>query len=276
MNLASSKTLKSLLKKHNIHPLKKLGQNFLINKTIVKKIIKTANPQPEDTVLEIGPGIGVLTQELAKKAKKVIAIEKDSKMIELLKETLKDFKNIEIVNEDILKYQVKIKSYKIVGSLPFYLGAPVIRKFLENRYQPKEMVLLIQKEVAQKIVAKPPRMNLLAVSVQFFALPKIISYVSKKSFWPKPKVDGAIIKIIPKNPLELPLKTSERPLFFKIIRAGFSHPRKQLINNLTKGLKVEREKIKNWLLKNKISPIQRAETLNVKDWIKLTKSFKIR
>jgi len=138
------------------------------------------------------------------------------------------------------------------------------------------MVLLIQKEVAQKIVAKPPRMNLLAVSVQFFALPKIISYVSKKSFWPKPKVDGAIIKIIPKNPLELPLKTSERPLFFKIIRAGFSHPRKQLINNLTKGLKVEREKIKNWLLKNKISPIQRAETLNVKDWIKLTKSFKIR
>ena len=260
-----------MVKKQGIRPLKRLGQNFLINKGVLKTIIEAASLSSEDTVLEIGPGTGVLTLALAERAKKIIAVEKDIRMIKVLKETLRDFKNVEIVQGDIRKLSLKIKDYKIVGNLPFYLTAPVIRKFLElSKSQPQTMVLVVQKEVAQRICSKPPRMNLLAVSVQFYAEPKIISYISKKSFWPQPEVDAAIIKITPTAP-----STGERDLFFKIVKAGFSQPRKQLINNLSKGLKMDKEEIRAWLGKNKISPTQRAETLKIEDWLKLTKNCKI-
>jgi len=278
MSLTSKRNIKNLLKKYYIRPSKRLGQNFLVDKTAIKKIIKTANLSSEDIVLEIGPGIGVLTQGIAKKVKKVIAVEKDPKMDEILKETLKDLGNIEIIREDILKFQTLDRkdfptSYKVVGNLPFYLTAPVIRKFLELiEIQPQLMVLVVQKEVGQRIVAKPPRMNLLAVSVQIYAKPEIVSYISKKSFWPSPKVDSAIIKIVPRKPL---LSTGTLPvsLFFKIVKAGFSQPRKQILNNLSKGLKLNKEEVKSWLLKNEIQPEQRAETLDIEEWIKLTNSY---
>jgi len=283
MVLISKTVIKNLLKKYQIRPSKRLGQNFLIDKGVIKKVIKSAKLCSEDIILEIGPGIGVITQELSKKTKKVIAVEKDPKMVEILKETLKDFKNVEIINKDILKYQIgaygssttakiKDKKYKIVANLPFYIVAPVIRKFLENNNPPQEMILITQKEVAQRICAKPPKMNLLAVSVQFYSRPKIISYVFKKSFWPVPKVDSAIIQIIPRSSAYG--STLFREQFFKIVKAGFSQPRKQLTNNLTRGLKLHKERVKVWLLKNNIQPIQRAETLNVNDWANLTKTFK--
>ena len=132
------------------------------------------------------------------------------------------------------------------------------------------MVLMVQKEVAQRICARPPDMNLLAVSVQFYAKPEIISYVSKKSFWPEPKVDSAILKIVPKKS---PTRPGLVDLFFRLVKAGFSQPRQMLINNLAKKLEIEKEKIKEVLQKNKISPSQRAETLTVKDWIKIAKEF---
>jgi len=137
--------------------------------------------------------------------------------------------------------------------------------------QAKEMVLVVQKEVGQRICAKPPKMSILAVSVQFYAKPKIISYISKKSFWPQPKVDSAIMKI---SNIRNQKSKKFKNLFFKVVKVGFSHPRKQLINNLSRGLKMEREKVKNWLFKNKIKPKQRAETLIIKDWLNLTKSLK--
>ena len=277
MNLASKKAIQNLLKKYQVRPSKRLGQNFLIDKRIIKKVAEAANLRPKNIVLEIGPGIGNLTQELAKKVKKVIAIEKDPKMIEILKETLKDYENVEIIKGDILEldprtYNLKAKIYKIVGNLPFYLTAPVIRKFLEAvEVKPRQMTFVIQKEVGQRICAKPPRMSILAVSVQFYAKPEIISYVSRKSFWPQPKVDGVILRITPL--IGAFRKMINAGLFFKIVKAGFSHPRKQLINNLSKGLKFNREKVKDWLLKNNIQPNQRAETLTVKDWIVLTRNF---
>lgn len=276
MNLTSKSVIKNLFKKYKICPLKRLGQNFLIDKGVIKKVIKGAKLLPTDVVLEIGPGIGAITQELAKGAKKVIAVEKDPKMVEILKETLRDFKNVEIINKDVLKIEpktchLKPKTYKIVANLPFYITAPVIRKFLENNNPPQEMILIVQKEVAQRICAKPPKMNLLAVSVQFYAKPKIISYISKKSFWPVPKVDSAIIQIIP--PSSAYGSTLFREQFFKIVKAGFSQPRKQLVNNLAKTLKLNKEQVKFWLLKNNIQAIQRAETLNINDWINLTKTF---
>ena len=270
------KNIKKLLREYKLSPSKRLGQNFLVDERIFKKIIEAASLSKSDVVLEVGPGIGNLTLELAKRVKKVIAIEKDQRMIEILKENLEKFKNIEIVKGDILKLDPKphtLKFYKIVANIPYYLTSPLIRKFLEEKYPPKEMILMVQKEVAQRICAKPPDMSLLAVSVQFYAKPEIISFVSKKSFWPSPKVDSAIIRIIPK---EMLWRSDLRNLFFKVVKAGFSHPRKQLINNLSKELKMDKEKVKIWLLKNDIQPNQRAETLTVENWINLTKSFKMK
>ena len=277
MNLASKKAIQNLLQKYQGRPLKRLGQNFLIDKRAIKKLIRAVELQPKDIILEIGPGIGTLTIELAKKVKRVTAIEKDPKMVEILKETLKDYENVEIVKGDILKTQnskLKNINYKVVGNLPFYLTAPVIRKFLElPEARPRAMVLVIQKEVGQRICAKPPDMNLLAVSVQFYAKPEIISYISKKSFWPQPKVDSAIFRITP--PINADRKLIDADLFFRIVKAGFSHPRKQLINNLSQSLELNREEVKNWLLKNDIRPTQRAETLSVRDWINLLQSCRI-
>ncbi|MFQ6049468.1 MAG: ribosomal RNA small subunit methyltransferase A, partial [Candidatus Paceibacterales bacterium] len=155
---------------------------------------------------------------------------------------------------------------------PYYITSPVIRKFLESKKPPKLMVLMVQKEVAQRICAHPPNMSLLAVSVQFYAKPEIISFVSKKSFWPQPEVDSAILRI---SQICTNLPQINTNLFFKVVKVGFSHPRKQLINNLSQGLKLDKEKVKNWLLKNGIESKQRAETLAIKDWLKLTKNLKI-
>ena len=299
-NLTSRKAIKALLNQYLVYPSKRLGQNFLVDKSVLKKIIKTANLTKKDIILEIGPGIGTLTRELAHKAKRVIAVEKDPKMTAILKETLKEFKNIEIIQGDILKIQEtrypegkraasygagKIQdTYKIVANLPFYIAAPVIRKFLQLNNQPRVLVLMVQKEVAQRICAspakifasqklgraRPPKMNLLAVSVQFYAKPEIISYVSKKSFWPEPKVDSAIIKISKIKNQKSKIATD---IFFKVVKAGFSQPRQMLINNLAKKLEIEKEKIKEVLKKNKISPSQRAETLAIKDWVQIAKEF---
>jgi len=278
MHLFSKKDIKNLLKSHLSSPSKKLGQNFLIDRTAVKKIVSAADLKENDVVLEIGPGIGALTQELAKKAGKVIAVEKDRKMVEILGDTLRDFENVEITYGDILKIENSklIKNLKVVGNLPFYLTAPVIRKFLETKEaKPHSMVLVVQKEVGQRICAKPPSSSILAVSVQVYAEAKIISYISRKSFWPQPEVDAAIIKITPKIKLaRRSLDQINLDLFFKVVKTGFSQPRKQLINNLSK--KQDKEKIRKWLIQNKINPSQRAETLSVKDWINLAKTYKIK
>ena len=286
MALDFAKNIKNILKKHQFLPSKGLGQNFLTDENAIKRVIIAADLESGNVVLEVGPGLGALTKELAKKAARVIAVEKDPKMVEILRETLKDYKNVEIVLGDILKienlklienWKLKIENYKVAANLPFYLTAPLIRKFLEEKTPPEDMTLVVQKEVGQRIVARPPEMSILAVSVQFYAQAKIVSYISKESFWPKPKVDAAILKIIPfalsKNPATAGF--FDKDLFFKIVKAGFSQPRKQLINNLSQKLEIDKEKIKSWLSKNGIYHTQRAETLEVKDWINLTKTFKI-
>ena len=302
MGTISGARTKALFKGYRIRPLKRLGQIFLIDKGVIKRVIEAAQLSQNDIVLEIGPGIGNLTMELAKRVhpvksspsevfaegeqfnrvKKVIAVEKDPKLVEILGDTLRYFDNIKIIYGDILKIEnwklienCKLEignSYKVVANLPFYLTAPVIRKFLESKNPPKEMTLIVQKEVAQRVYARPPDMNLLAVSVQFYSKPKIISYISKKSFWPQPKVDSAILRI---TQIHADTKTDSHR-FFKIVRAGFSQPRKQLINNLSKGLGLERNKAEKWLLKNGIQPSQRAETLSIGDWINLLQSCRIK
>lgn len=277
MDLTSLKTVKDLLRKYQIRPRKGLGQNFLVDEETLDRIIEAAELKEDDTILEIGAGIGTLTLKLAEKVKRVIAVEKDKGMAKILHDLLesRNIKNVEVAEEDALKINIKHyipnTKYKIVANLPYYITSPVIRKFLETEAPPLAMTLMVQKEVGQRICAKPPDMSLLAVSVQFYARPEIVSFVSKRSFWPEPEIDSAVIRITPASSRRNVL----RELFFKVVKMGFLQPRKQLINNLSNGLKIDREQTKNWLLKNGVNPTQRAETLTVENWIKLTNSFNI-
>ena len=274
MDLTDKQNLQLLLKKQGLRPQKRFGQNFLIDGGLPQKLVATAQIGAQDTVLEIGPGIGAITQALAQKAKQVVAIEKDREMVNILRDTLDGFKNVKVIQGDVLRIpfsELQLPaSYQVVGNLPFYLTAPVIRMFLEVfEVRPRTMTLVVQKEVAQRICAKPPKMSILANSVQFYADPEMISMISKKSFFPQPKVDATLIKITPR-----PVAMEDSRLFFEVVKAGFSHPRKQLLNNLAQGLEKSRTDTLAWLQKNNISPQQRAETLSVDDWINLVKSFK--
>ncbi len=251
-------------------PKKQLGQHWLRQKSVLNKIIEAGELKKKDLVIEIGPGLGVLTAELAQKLEQVIAIEKDLSLIPILKTNLREFKNVEIIGGDALKADFEnFKGYKVIANLPYYAATPIIRKFLELENKPKLMVLMVQKEVAKRICSQPPDMTLLAVSVQIYAKAQIIGYVSKNAFWPKPKIDSAIIKLEPRNP-ELKFN---KILFFKIVKAGFSQPRKQLANNLASRLKLSKEETKNWLLKNKLRPDTRAESLSLENWLALVEAF---
>jgi len=279
MNFFAQKEVKKLLKNKGIKPKKQLGQNFLIEKNIVEKIITAADVKGNDIVLEVGAGIGVLTQSLAKKAKKVIAVEKDKNLVELLKNRLKGFKNIGIISGDILKINIEKligkEKYILVANIPYYITAPFIDKFLKSSLKPKTMVLMLQKEVAQRICSDPPKMNRLAVLAQFYASPEIIQIISKNSFWPKPKIDSAVLKLkIKKDRQQLKSKLFEEK-FFKVVKIGFSHPRKQIINNLKNGFNLSFEQTINVLKLAKVPAKKRAENLSLKDWTKITLNFKL-
>ncbi|MFZ3074072.1 MAG: 16S rRNA (adenine(1518)-N(6)/adenine(1519)-N(6))-dimethyltransferase RsmA [Minisyncoccales bacterium] len=265
-----------LEKKQTITPKKGLGQNFLAQIGVIEKLVKAAGIKQGETIFEIGPGTGNLTAELAKCGNKIIAIEKDSDMMAILKKRFFKTPNVEILNGNALRFnETEISSpYKIAANLPFYLTAPLLRKFLESANPPLSLTVIVQKEVAQRICATPPKMNLLAISTQFYATAKIIGYISKGNFWPVPKVDCAILQVIPHMHIyegrETGKEFAER--FFEIAKAGFSHPRKQLANNLARQLKLNKEKITVWLAGSGIDSNRRAETLAVADWTKLTQT----
>jgi 16S rRNA (adenine1518-N6/adenine1519-N6)-dimethyltransferase len=261
--------IEDTLKKYNIKPSKRLGQNFLIDESILEKIITAAEISQNDTILEIGPGLGILTMKLAEKAKRVIAIEKDKKLAEILNNELeiKNIKNVEIINDDALKVfdsRFSISDYKIVANLPYYIVSPIIKMFLEAENKPKSMVLMVQKEVAQRICAKPPQMSILAVAVQFYAQPEIISEVLKTNFYPQPKVDSAIIRIKPGPTPEI-----NAGKFFNLIRTGFKHKRKLLGGNLKKGFGIQDSEMEKLFIEIGIDAKTRAENLKIDDWIKL-------
>ncbi len=253
---------------------KSLGQNFLVNPHIIDKIVSAAKLTKEDTVLEVGPGTGILTRKLAEKAGRVIAIEKDRRLIESLKETFKNSGNVEIIEADILKirnteFVTRNTRYKIVANIPYYITSNFLRVALEEWPRPELLVLTIQKEVAQRITAKPPHMNLLALSVQYYSDPEIVGFISKNNFRPVPKVDSAIIR------LELRITnyelrdTEQREKLFELMRVGFSEKRKQLAPVLSKKLKLPKEKIVLALENIGISPMARAENLSLEQWLKL-------
>ena len=250
-----------------------LGQNFLRNKKIAEKIVEAAKVDKNDVVLEVGPGKGVLTEILLQKAKKVIAVEKDKDLVRYLKNRFVHYKNLSVINADILKFSIfnfqfsnkfKIQNskFKIVANIPYYITSHFLRKFLQSDFQPSLMALMVQKEVAERIVAKNGKESLLSISVKSYGQPKIITKVSAKNFSPEPKVDSAIILIdnISKNFFNPPAggnKIDEKR-FFQLLRLGFSHKRKLLKNNL----KIEFE----ILQKCKIPALSRAEDLSLENW----------
>lgn len=268
MNLRDE--FKQTLKNHQLTPKKYMGQNFLISKKVYEKILETANISKKDEILEVGGGIGYLTILLAKRAKRVLSIEKDKDLFKILEEKTKKHKNIVAIKGDIryfnpLNYGFKKRKYKVVANLPYYLTSFFLRNFLE-KYPPEIMVLLVQKEVAERITTKEKE-NLLSLSIKFFSEPEIISIVSKESFWPKPKVDSAILKlkIKPKPPIK------KQGLFFQVLHIGFSSPRKKLINNLLRL--ADKESIKDIFQKANLPLNSRPENLSFEDWICLTKNL---
>lgn len=268
---------KELCRLYDIKPARSKGQNFLIEEKIYDDILLSANLKPDDVVLEIGPGLGFLTSKLAKVAKRIIAVELDDKLAGVLKTGLaaKNVKNVEVVNEDILKLQItnyKLKNYKIVANLPYNITSIFLRRFLEIDQKPKLMVLMLQKEVAERICAVKGSMSLLAVSVQFYADAEIIQIVPKENFWPKPEVESAIIKITP-HPNFLLSKEKEEKDFFQLVKFGFSSKRKMLKNNLAAGFRISHNEAENKIIKAELSPKTRAQELSVDEWLKLFVNF---
>lgn len=223
-------------------PKKYLGQNFLRDKNVLKRVLEAGELEKEDVVLEIGPGTGILTELLVQKAKKVVAIERDGQLADVLREKFKDYKNIEIIEGDIRKFKIPAdfedSRFKIVANIPYYLTGFIIRNFfLELENPPELIVLMVQREVARRIAARSPQNNFLSVAIGYLADVKFVKSVPASAFWPKPKVDSAIIQIKTKEKIP---SLEKRRRFFIFLRAIFRQPRKTLMNNLMSSFKISK------------------------------------
>jgi len=278
---------RGLLRHFDLKARKGLGQHFLIDGEVLGLITSAAEVTPADVIMEVGPGLGILTQELARQAGWVVAIELDSKLADILKQTLASFDNVTIINEDILEIEPAALlneqktrfpraintpfSYKVVANLPYYIASPVLRHFLEASLKPQIMVVMVQKEVAEAIVAEPGQMSLLSISVQFYGKPRIINYVPAQSFYPEPEVDSAILRVdlYPQPAVAVTDKSS----FFELVRAGFTASRKQICNSLAQGLELPKAEVLSLLVRASIVPRRRAETLTLDEWAQLWQVF---
>jgi 16S rRNA (adenine1518-N6/adenine1519-N6)-dimethyltransferase len=261
----------AICKANNIKPAKSKGQNFLIVEEVYDKIIEAAELKKTDKVLEIGPGLGFLTQKLSENSGQVTAVELDEKLGNILKSSKFSAKNsnVTIMQGNALDLQTSPGNYKIVANLPYNITSAFLRKFLSQAKQPPElMVLLVQKEVAERLCAKPGAMSLLAISVQVYAGAEIIDFVPAKAFYPAPEVESAIIRLRVKK------KSSDNfdeKIYFQLVRIGFSARRKKLANNLAAGFQITAKEAVDWLKRAGFAETIRAQELAVKDWEKLLK-----
>lgn len=308
-NLTKPTHLKDLCKKYNLSPSKKYGQNYLISEGVIDKIINATELQKSDTVIEIGPGFGILTFALAKQVKKVIAFEIERKLQPYWEEELrdvktkrlsthsprraqqggsvsdgKDFGDIEIIwgnaLSQLMTYDLRLKTYKVVANIPYQITSNLLRVLLEAENKPDSITVMVQKEVAERICAKPRsagsgqagEMSLLAVSVQYYGEPKIVAKVSKGNFWPSPKVDSAVLHISTRAPEHQSTREFDK-LFFKVVKAGFKNKRKQLWRNLSEGLGLDKEEVKRILVDVAGNEKVRAEELGVEEWREVVKNI---
>lgn len=276
MNLPPPLNTAALLQKHGLRPKKKLGQNFLQDPKLLEKIVGIAEVGAEDTVLEIGPGLGSLTRHLAARANAVIAVEIDAWIIPALTESISGYANIKIVNEDILGIQpaeiITTPDYLVVANIPYYITSAILRHLLENQPRPRRVVLTIQEEVAKRIcVPEGEKMSLLALSIQVYGKPEIAAKIPAGAFYPPPKIDSSVIRIdLYKEPrIPSPLLDD----FFQLAKAGFSQKRKNLRNTIAAGMHIAKDESESLLRDADIDPRRRAETLTLPEWKQLTEAW---
>lgn len=266
-----------ILKKYGLRANKKLGQNFLINEEIINQIIEKANVNKNDTIIEIGPGLGSLTAKLLENANKVIAIELDSNMSNILKERFCLYDNFELIEKDVLKVDLneiveKYDSVKVVANLPYYITTPIIMKLLEERLKLKSITVMVQKEVGERFCAVPnsKEYGAITISINYYTKPEIIINVPKENFEPMPEVDSCVIKLDVRNVPPVELKNEKD--FFNLIKAGFSQRRKT-INNSLASMGISKEKIKNVLEKLGIDSKLRAENLTMEQFADISNNM---
>lgn len=274
MKLYSAQTINEIRDRHNFRLSKSLGQNFLTDKNIIDEIIQSSGISSNDLVIEIGPGIGVLTREALETAGRVIAIELDQRLIPILEETLAGYDNLEIINADILKTDLKAiieanKGYdavRIIGNLPYYITTPIIMKILEEGVPADSVTVMMQKEVADRIKAPVGSKNAGAITaaVQFYCNVTQIASVPKEAFVPRPKVDSAVLRL---DVLSSPaVEVRDRSIFFECIKKGFGQRRKTILNSLNGVSGIDKEKLARVFEVNNIDPQRRAETLSLAEF----------
>ena len=274
--IASPQVTNHILHRFKLRADKKLGQNFLIDETVVQRIVEAAELTPEDTVLEVGPGIGTLTQGLAESGANVVAVELDKRLLPVLDVTLEGYDNVRIVNGDILQVdimeQVQKPDFKCCANLPYYITTPIIFAILEKRLPMERLVVMVQKEVAERMAAKPGSKDYgaLSVAIQYFTEPEIAFIVPPSSFIPAPSVDSAVI--VCKRRSTPPVEVCDENLFFRVVKAAFSLRRKMLSNSL-KNMGIKGEQVNKWLELAGVDGKRRAETLSLEDFAALTNTF---
>ena len=255
---------------HILSARKSLAQHFLVDRRVLGLILHESEAGPEDTIVEVGPGRGVLTRELIRTANRVIAIEVDSRLAGSLTRSLGNPPNLRVINADAREVDLTEvlqgeQDYKVVANLPYYAAIPILRRFLEaDQHAPSLVVVMVQKEVARSMVAEGGRMSLLAVGIQLYGIPRIICEVPARAFAPPPKVTSAVVRIDPRRHPSVPVEDIAE--FFNMVRAGFSAPRKQLRNSLSLGLSVSTEQTGRLLELAGLDPKRRAENLNLEEW----------
>ncbi len=268
--------VRALLRQYDLRPSKGLGQNFLANQAILAKIAAAADLTPDDTVLEIGAGLGTLTEHLARAAGRVVAVELDERLMGVLRDTFSGFDNVEIVQGDILALDpatlvAPATHYKVVANLPYYITSAVLRHLLEASLQPRCLVITVQREVAERIAAQPGQMSLLAVSVQFYGRPQVLFRIKPGSFYPSPGVESAVVRVdMYDTP---PVDIEDADAFFRIVKAGFAQRRKQLRNTLASGLHLPPEEVAARLRETGVDPKRRAQTLSLEEWARVAQAL---
>jgi 16S rRNA (adenine1518-N6/adenine1519-N6)-dimethyltransferase len=257
-----------------IRPNKGLGQHFLFERGIVERVVRTAGVDAGDTVLEIGPGLGILTSELLRKAGQVVAVEYDRVLAAHLRHAFTDVPGFRLIQANALETSsAEIipagESFHVVANLPYSVGTAILRHLLEQPRKPRRLTVMLQKEVADRLVAQPPDMSVLGVATQFFATPRLAFTVAPAVFIPPPKVESAVVTLDVRD--EMPLSAELQPLFFKIVNAGFRQKRKQLANAIADVLQLPKSTIADWLASSSIDHTRRAETLSVGEWVRLAR-----
>jgi len=284
-DIATPTRTREILEKYGFSFKKSLGQNFLIDTNILHNIIATAELTKEKAAVEIGPGIGALTEQLCRAAGSVIAVEIDQRLLPILQDTLSPYDNVEVVHGDVLKLNLKqiiadklpgYEKVSVVANLPYYVTTPILMKLLEERLPLENIVVMIQKEVADRIAAKPGTKDYgsLSVAAQFYADAEVAMVVPASVFMPKPNVDSAVIKLTIRN--HPPVKVDDEEFFFRVVRVCFAQRRKTLLNNLMNGLfaKEQKDEVIQLLTKAGIEPARRGETLSIEEFAHLSNEIR--